>query len=736
MFRSFLIKHDVNVAAAHLNLATICLSYLSVDHVDTTLSGEIVEANIMSGCYAFFDYAASHWLDHLTTLVSNPTTADASSVGRLSREIRHFLGRHFEKVAPKRIPSSFNKEFDPSLLFGSEGFLDALKQAAYSWSLHFVRKSSMRKEQTSGKNNRDLDQVSGLESFIPQLRSSLDSAAQKLKDSTELGRLEQYHGSGLFKCRFVHCHYFHMGFAEKAARDSHQNKHDHAFFCVFDGCSYGITGFASSGSLEGHVRNAHSTGTANHVYESQFPILDDPKCIDAKAAAASGNFAAIQRWAEQFNGSIPLRELGPSKLDSSSGVDTSSIEGKKAYDILEHVWDTRRLDILKFVVENSEDVELAKIASLRFSWIRSRWTECEEWIFSSPTKLADTRLLHHTLSFYLPARDENVCLRVLRHFQPCVSCWKIQQRSFLPLMAKHGFLSCVRFLVHECGSDANYIGDGRTVLLEAAERGREDIVRFLLEGEHCTQATIDYGLERKRPADAATLAAANGHGSVVRAMASHIAPGRLETLLSVVHLRQAAMDGDNEVISRLLNAGTPIDVPDSDGYTPFLIAVERNKKETVKLLLSQARERISVNQRCAGHHPGLRSGKRMTGKRGATALIIACANGHEELVELLLNCDGIDAGAVTYINIGFFKARGLFAKNRSTAKATALRIADLLGFETIKKLLNQRKDSRNAPPHFAEDLEETTENSEAEEGSPDTRELVSSGVGGNEVLCN
>ncbi|KAK0718014.1 hypothetical protein B0T26DRAFT_830132, partial [Lasiosphaeria miniovina] len=232
----------------HLNLATICLSYLTVGHVDVSLSDEIVEANIINGCYAFFDYAASHWLDHLTISVTKLATLDASSVERLGREIRHFLGQHFQKVAPKSIPLSFAKGFDVRSSFGPEDFLGELSQATYT----------KRKEEPNVKDDQKLGPKPRLETFIPRLRSSLDKVAQRLKDSTGLLQLQNYHGSGLFKCQFVHCDYFHTGFPDKSARDSHQTKHDRAFFCVFDGCSYGITGFADSKSLAAHTDNVHT----------------------------------------------------------------------------------------------------------------------------------------------------------------------------------------------------------------------------------------------------------------------------------------------------------------------------------------------------------------------------------------------------------------------------------------------------------------------------------------------
>ncbi|KAK3368813.1 ankyrin repeat-containing domain protein, partial [Lasiosphaeria ovina] len=162
----------------------------------------------------------------------------------------------------------------------------------------------------------------------------------------------------------------------------------------------------------------------------------------------------------------------------------------------------------------------------------------------------------------------------------------------------------------------------RTVLMEAAGRGRDTIVRFLLEGQHCTQARIDYDSGK---GTAANMAAANGYELVLRILAARTAPDVIHPLISVAQFRQAAIVGDNEVVSRILNSDVLIDVPDSDRYTPFLHSVENNKKETVKFLLDHAGDRISINRKCL-----------------STALIIASVNGYEEIVELLLRCDCID----------------------------------------------------------------------------------------------
>lgn len=680
VLHSFLTKNFINVAAEHLNLTALCLSYLSVDHVDISLSSEAVENNIMKGCYAFFDYAASHWLDHLTkAMVSNPTTSDRCSLDRLSTEIRRFLGRHFQNVSAKNIPPSFIQGFNPRPLLGPQDFLDTLTQVAYSWSLRLSKRSSKPKEKVSGKNEQCMEPASGLGDFIPQLRSCLDSAAQRLKGTTGLKQLQQYHGTGLFKCRFVHCDYFHLGFTEELTRDSHQNRHERSFVCVSSGCPHSITGFASIRLLENHIRDAHSTGTDNDVLTPEFPLLDDPKSINVKEAARSGNLAAVRRWAEKFSGPIPL--------ESSLGV-CQRINGQVVYShmpLIDFVWDGKHFHILKYLVECSEDVELAKLASLKYSFTVSRWPDAEEWIFSSPPKLADDKALYYTVLFSLPARDEAVCLRVLKHYHQSARVKPSGKVSLLHLMAKHGFLSCFKFVMLDCGLDANYIWHGRTALMEAAERGGDTIVRFLLDGNYCTQKTVERFLKGKEKADAAYLAAVNGHESIVRALAGYLASDRLEMLLSMAQLRQAAVEGDAEVVLRLVNSGIPIDVPDLKNYTPFLHSVENNHKEVVRLLLDNSRGRISINRICHCHHPGIAMPQ--GGKRGATALIIACLGGYDDVVELLLKCIDIDTQVRALHKRQHFEARGITL----SGYINAFEIADRLGFKKIKRLLEEKK---------------------------------------------
>ena len=688
---SFLTKRHINVAVEHQHFAKICLSYLSVDGISASLAGEAIEANIMDGRYAFFDYAASHWLDHLIIRVANPPTPEVS-LDPLSRAIRRFLDQHFRSITPKKIPPNFTKVFDPRPIFGHEDFLDTLTQVAYNWSLHFAKRSSRQKGEpiaTEDPELNELDQALELECFIPRLRFSLDRIAQRLKDSTRLQQVQQYHGLGLFKCRFVHCDYFYIGFGEKATRDSHQGKHDRPFFCRFGGCPYGITGFTSARSLETHINNIH---TPRDLFDpgqgAHFPVLDDPKSIVISQAVSDGNLPAVRRWAEQFNGPIPLERLG-TRRHSAWGVDTSyKLQGHSSL-VLTIVWDNNDLEMLKYLVENSEDIELAKMASLRVAFSRSRWPEAEDWIFSSPSTLANTGALHHTLKYRGLNRDEVLCLRTLKHYRRSLN--PSRKFSGLHMMVKRGFLSCVRFLVLQCQLDANHVHKKTTALMEAAEAGRHEIVRFLLEENHCTQATIDHDCGK---GTAAKLAAANGHELVISILAAYTAPEVVRSLTDIAQLRQAAIIGDSDAVAKSINLGVPIDVPDSHLYTPFHHAVENGHCGTAKVFLDQAGKMIPINQMYRSHHPGICCRKRWISSEGATALAAACINGNEDMVRLLLKRPDINTNKEIPISRPFLKARKC---TLASYFMTCSELVEALGFQKIKVLLDEHEKSGQPP---------------------------------------
>jgi len=149
-----------------------------------------------------------------------------------------------------------------------------------------------------------------------------------------------------------------------------------------------------------------------------------------------------------------------------------------------------------------------------------------------------------------------------------------------------------------------------------------------------------------------------------------------------------ARNGETAEVAKSLAAGEKVDVIDSLGQTALIAAVSHNAFDTVKLLLDQ---KANVNLAdgsgwtpliYAAYFGGsaelltelLNHGADINGRndRGATALFLASATGHEEQVKFLLS-HGAD------INIA------------STAGYTPLRIAQLRGQGKIVALLEPAK---------------------------------------------
>src|SRR5207253_1942123 len=99
--------------------------------------------------------------------------------------------------------------------------------------------------------------------------------------------------------------------------------------------------------------------------------------------------------------------------------------------------------------------------------------------------------------------------------------------------------------------------------------------------------------------------------------------------------------------------GFPIDLPDQDFYTPLLHAVEKRQAGAVDILLSQGSDRIDINRRCVSHHRFIDANREYYLGNGATALVLACLNGDEEIVGHLLQCTGLDASLSSGVNDSF-----------------------------------------------------------------------------------
>ena len=203
---------------------------------------------------------------------------------------------------------------------------------------------------------------------------------------------------------------------------------------------------------------------------------------------------------------------------------------------------------------------------------------------------------------------------------------------------------------------------GSTALIGAAHRGREDVVKVLLEREDVNpdQPDTKYGrtplswaagsrnegivkilLERKdvNPDQPDTLygrtplswAAGRGHEGIVKILLERkdVNPGRADTLNGRAPLARAAESGREGVVKILLEQ-KDVNLNQADtkyGRTPLLFAAKGGHEGILKMLLE--RKDIDPDQADA--------------KYGRTPLLFAVMGGHEGVVEVLLERGGVNS---------------------------------------------------------------------------------------------
>jgi len=288
------------------------------------------------------------------------------------------------------------------------------------------------------------------------------------------------------------------------------------------------------------------------------------------------------------------------------------------------------------------------------------------------------------MKFGVLSRDEQLSLRVLQYFGSNPRNLQLipdTSEGLLNIMAMHGFLRCFTFLLEDIGLDANFVGKSqRTALMVAAERGHIAIVQLLLSGKHCKEETIEFSRDG---VTAVMLAAANGYESIVQLLFHERSKaGDFQRMLDIIALRQATIEGEADTVQRILALKDfPFDLLDFNGYTPFLHAVEKGHAAIVEVFLSLG-ERFDINRRYSYSYSGLKKSKSKKGR--PTALIVATLYGHEEIVKLLLDKDGLDIKA-QIITSSTCKWKG-----KGGSIMTALQIAESKGLTQIIQLLRAK----------------------------------------------
>uniref|UniRef100_A0A4W3GDN1 Serine/threonine-protein phosphatase 6 regulatory ankyrin repeat subunit C-like n=1 Tax=Callorhinchus milii TaxID=7868 RepID=A0A4W3GDN1_CALMI len=333
---------------------------------------------------------------------------------------------------------------------------------------------------------------------------------------------------------------------------------------------------------------------------------------------------------------------------------------------------------------------------------------------------AATNLIHETpLHYCARVGNADVLLEILKH----ISSNRIQRvinkqakNGCSPLLvaAERGHTEIVKILLlHHSRVDV-FDEHGKAGLHLAAENGHDHISDILLWHKAFVNAKTKLGLTPLH------LGAQKGYNRLVKLLVdTHGASIDALSLSKQTPLHLAAVNGQLNVCSSLLNMKANVNATDIHGQTPLHLATENDHSEVVKLFLKHKPELVtSANvegSTCAhiaaskGSVAAIKellkfSRASVTSTNTSTALHLAATGGHAEVVKVLLeagasatdeNAEGMNAIHLAAKNghINVLEAlKGTISFKLTSAKTglTALHVAALFGqMDFVREILTK-----------------------------------------------
>lgn len=252
MLSSFLLENYVKPSAEELKLATLCIDYLNLPAFVHPPTVELV----LSGDYAFMDYAVIHWSHHLEAGVTLKTDEDEQLVEQLTESLESFINQHW--TSPSTSLAMGKRQSEKLQCFETLPFYDQLEQIVASTKKQLKFFGNMKREEIA----LDLVQI------VQNVRDVLESIVTGTIDPDMQEVINERYGSNLFKCSRFSCRFFTTGFPSAAEREKHTSKHERPFRCSEEKCVRYTVGFASAAEREKHMRENHSTAA---IQAEEFP---------------------------------------------------------------------------------------------------------------------------------------------------------------------------------------------------------------------------------------------------------------------------------------------------------------------------------------------------------------------------------------------------------------------------------------------------------------------------------
>uniref|UniRef100_A0A1X7U763 Death domain-containing protein n=2 Tax=Amphimedon queenslandica TaxID=400682 RepID=A0A1X7U763_AMPQE len=188
---------------------------------------------------------------------------------------------------------------------------------------------------------------------------------------------------------------------------------------------------------------------------------------------------------------------------------------------------------------------------------------------------------------------------------------------------------------------------GRTALMLACERGREDIVHSLLSAG----ANVDF--QDNNGVTALMLASKHKHISIIHMLLQANANPHVKTLYGSNAVMIASYYGNCEVLELLISKGVDYKYQREDGWNALAVACQNGHIQIVELLLKKKVDpNVQINNEegdalmlaCLNAHTKIVEllvkeqvdPNVQIWKNGTNSFMLACQNGHIQIVELLL----------------------------------------------------------------------------------------------------
>ncbi|EUC40122.1 hypothetical protein COCMIDRAFT_30891 [Bipolaris oryzae ATCC 44560] len=247
-------------AKAHADISSTCIDLLLSHCFNEELPDESVREYIKAGSLLLENYVCRRWFDHIMKCVES------------APEITH---RNIESLLDKRRNDGFGsssntisagKRFNGFAGFPKELHTDLMNLDSFWRSRR--RNFCFRKIQNW--ENLDPFTISKHQARIRRIFEQMLCSGSNHVANCGFAKLQALYGPHIYGCSRPGCARFRDGFKNSEEKDNHIQAHDRQFKCDFIDCPYYDLGFTSTSLLQNHINQFHKSGLHNSASNSNF----------------------------------------------------------------------------------------------------------------------------------------------------------------------------------------------------------------------------------------------------------------------------------------------------------------------------------------------------------------------------------------------------------------------------------------------------------------------------------